>query len=369
LQSKILVLQDIAKKYSLTKSFYKQIKSDIEYDQSKISKERNSMIANLPKKLATKLNYLINQKFIENNLYFVDRPVEFVTAVLRFLRPLRANPREVIFKKGDYSDEIYFINSGELTYFENYKKIDIPFEEIGKGEYFGDIEIFFSDLREFSVRAILLSEMLSLCRDDLFNSILQNFESLKVPLIFKSKYRRERLLKVKTDALADYANTKNLANDIDPNMEDQDMSSDANNFKRKFNKLRNTLSPATRILLDPMPSQNFESLKIEIRILTEKLKKLEKYYEDNKFSDKSSQKEETDEKDETNSLQKLETGTLEIQRSESSKKSETGIFKMQGEPLEKQKQNFFQKSRSLEKKLSQGIESLKNEEVEVESLE
>lgn len=211
--------------------------------------------------------------------------------------------------------------------------------------------------------------MLSLCRDDLFNSILQNFESLKVPLIFKSKYRRERLLKVKTDALADYANTKNLANDIDPNMEDQDMSSDANNFKRKFNKLRNTLSPATRILLDPMPSQNFESLKIEIRILTEKLKKLEKYYEDNKFSDKSSQKEETDEKDETNSLQKLETGTLEIQRSESSKKSETGIFKMQGEPLEKQKQNFFQKSRSLEKKLSQGIESLKNEEVEVESLE
>ena len=56
-------MQDITKKYSLNKNFYKRIKLSLEYDKSKIIRERNYMIANLPKKLTTKLNYLMSQVF------------------------------------------------------------------------------------------------------------------------------------------------------------------------------------------------------------------------------------------------------------------------------------------------------------------
>ena len=50
-------------------------------------------------------------------------------------------------------------------------------------------------------------------------------------------------------------------------------------FKRKFNKLRNTLSPATRVLLDPMPaSSNLEDIKANIKMLTDRLKKLEMHF-------------------------------------------------------------------------------------------
>ena len=280
LESKISVLQDIATKYELSNNFYKRLKSDLEYDQSKISKERNNMIANLPKKLSNKLNYIINQKFIQQNLFFSDRPVEFVTAVLRFLRPLRSKPKEVVYKKGDYSDEIFFIKSGDLTYFDKYKSIDIMFEDISEGEYFGDIEIFFSDLREFSIKCLKSSEMLSLHRDDLFNHILHNFELLKIPLIFQAKARREKITKIRNDSINEYINTKNLLIDISPNIETkEDITSEVDTFKRKFNKLKNTLSPATRILLDPAPSKDLEQLKASVKSITERFRNLERHYE------------------------------------------------------------------------------------------
>jgi hypothetical protein len=269
LQSRILVLQDITKKYNLTKNFYKRIKSDLEYDQSKISKERNNMIANLPKKLATKLNYLMNKKFIKKNRFFKDKPIEFITVILRYLRPLRAKPKEVIFKKGDYSDEIFFVKNGELTYFETINSKDIPYEEISDEDYFGDIELFFSDLRELSIKAIKNCEILSLFRDDLFNHILHNFEFLKIPLIFEAKKRREKIMKSRKDVIDDYMRTKHLINDIAPDIGGE--SSDLNKFKRKFVNLRKSLSPATRVLLggghsaDQLEELNRQILNLEAR--------------------------------------------------------------------------------------------------------
>lgn len=288
LHSKILVLQDISKKYGLSKNFYKRIKSDLEYDQRKISKERNTMISNLPKNLANKLNYVINQKFIEKNTFFTSRPAGFISAVLKYLRPLRLKAKEIVYHKGDYSDEMFFVKSGELTYFDKYKNVDIPFEEITEGDYFGDIELFFSDLREFSIKSLKISEMLTLYRDDLFNHILHNFELLKIPLIFQAKARKERIAKIRTDAFSDHINTKNLMNDIAPNLEDAgDASSEADTFKRKFNKLKNTLSPGTRVLLDPMPTQNLEEIRSEIKLITERFKRLERYYEESQDPDSS----------------------------------------------------------------------------------
>lgn len=278
LQSKILVLQDITKKYNLSKNFYKRIKSDLEYDQSKISKERNNMIANLPKKLATKLNYLMNQTFIRKNKFFKDKPLEFITAVLRYLRPLRAKPKEVIFKKGDYSDEIFFVKTGELTYFESVKSKDIPYEEISDEDYFGDIELFFSDLRELSIKAIKNCEILSLFRDDLFNHILHNFEFLKIPLILEAKRRKEKIMKSRKDALDDYMQTKNLINDIAPDIGGE--SSDLNNCKRKFVNLRKSLSPATRVLLGGGPSSDqLDELNKHVLNLEARYKLLESHFE------------------------------------------------------------------------------------------
>ena len=296
LESKILVLQDIAKKYKLNTNFYKKLKSDLEYDQSKISKERNNLIANLPKKLATKLNYIINQKFIEKNKFFFDRPVEFITAVLRFLRPLRLKPKEVVYRKGDYSDELFFIMSGEIVSFATYKTVDVPFEELVEGDYFGDIEIFFSDLRESSAKAVKKSEILALYRDDLFNNVLQNFELLKIPLIFQAKFRKEKLLKKKNEALAEHMSTKYIINDIAPSIEgSEDVSTEVSLFKRKFNKLKTTLSPAMRILLDPEPSQNLDNIKSELKILKERFKSIEKFYDQQQESDNSIKTEVQDE--------------------------------------------------------------------------
>lgn len=135
LDAKLIILQDIAKKYNIGRMFYEKIKSALEYNQSTLSKERNDIISNLPKKLAMQLNIVINKGLIDKNKFFVDKHIKFITTVLDFLKPLRVKAKEIIYRKGEFTEEIFFIKTGEVVLYETVLDSDIVYENLVCGVY------------------------------------------------------------------------------------------------------------------------------------------------------------------------------------------------------------------------------------------
>ena len=71
----------------------------------------------MPKKLALQLNLQMNRNLIDNNSFFKDRPLKLITSIISILHPLHVKNKEIIYKKGDPSDEMYFVTGGEIGFF------------------------------------------------------------------------------------------------------------------------------------------------------------------------------------------------------------------------------------------------------------
>lgn len=271
-EKKLLILQDIEKNYTIGKKLMKQIKSALEYDQTRHNKEKDEMISSLPKKLSLQLNLLMNKQLVEkNNKFFENRPIPFINLILSCLRPLRLKSKDHVFYKSEYSLEMYFVTAGELFYYDTYNGFPIPFEKVVEGDYFGDTGVIMSEPYEFSVRTERDSELMALTRDDLLMKILNNFDDqLRTDLIIKTTQRREGLRSKRDTAVTEYIRTKNLVKSLTNENKKAEFtdspftSLNPNKNARKLRKLRNTLSPKTLTMLDFTNVNDLEKLKKEI---------------------------------------------------------------------------------------------------------
>ena len=295
LESKLLILQDIDKNYSISKKLFKKIRSALEYDQTHQNKARNEMIASLPKKLALQLNLLMNKQLVEkNNKFFEYRPIPFINLTLSCLRPLRLKSKDYVYHKSDYSIEMYFVTSGELFYCDTYNSFPLFFEKISEGDYFGDYGVIMSEPYEFSVRTERDSELMALTRDDLLTKILTFFdEQLKADLIEKTRQRREGLRNKWDIHVSEHIRTRNLVKSLAgenhkrvDSCEPTFMSINSHKNARKIRKIRNTLSPKTLTMLDFTNMNDLEKMKKEIEALRVEVKRLQERIESDQISKK-----------------------------------------------------------------------------------
>ena len=278
LEAKIAVLQEISKKYNVSRKFYEKLKSALEYSQTMLNKERAEIVRTLPKKLAMQLNIVMNRTFIDRNKFFEDKSLKFITSVLDFIKPLRVKAREVIYRKGEFTEEMFFLKTGEVGLFEIHLEIEIPFEYLYEGDYFGDIEVFLSEVRESTAKAITFCELYTLSREELFTSILCYFEDLKLIMIVEANNRREAMQRKKDEFLTRHLHTNNFTSmnsDGSEVLKDTHPMAPPDFNRREYKSLRKTLAPTTRAMLDDNDDASIDELREEIHKLNKVIQTLE----------------------------------------------------------------------------------------------
>lgn len=291
LAHKLLILQDIDKNYSIGNKLFKEIKSAMEFDQSRFDKEKDEMIASLPKKLALQLNLYMNKKLVEKNKFFEGRQIPFISMVLTCLRPLRIKSKNHLFEKGEYAVDMYFVTVGELSLYDTFNNSEISFMEVIEGDYFGDVAAILSTPHEYSVKTVRDCQLLALSRDDLLIRILRVVDdSIKKDLIDKANARQDYLREKRDKAVSEYVRNKNLVKSV-ANEKKSDCNGVIYSYKseqhtRRLNKIRNTLSPKTQTMLEftnAGTGNEVEFLKIKLESLKTSVSKLQGQIIENMF--------------------------------------------------------------------------------------
>ena len=291
LDRKLTILQDIEKKYLIGRKLFKEIKSALEYDKNRFDKEKNDMIGSLPRKLALQLNFLMNKKLVEdNNKFFENKPIPFINMILHCLKPLRFKSKDNIYYKNEYSVEMYFISKGQVSVYDTYNGVDITFETLTEGDYFGDVGIILSEPYESSVKALRDSEFMALTRDDLFNKIVNTFdENIKADLVIKASQRRDAPINKRQKAINEYIRNKNIVKSIynEKKFEVPQVrkSVDQNIEKnlKKIKKIRNTLSPKTLNMLDFTKFNEIDRVRVQLELLKNSIQRFDKKFKENKL--------------------------------------------------------------------------------------
>jgi CRP-like cAMP-binding protein len=274
-ENKVLILNDINKNYSMGKKLYRQIKAALEFDKSNFNKDKEEMIASLPKKLAFQLNLIMNKQLVEkNNKFFENRPIPFINLILNSLRPLRLKSKDHVFYKGEYATEMYFITLGEVSVYDTYNNSEISCENLSEGNYCGDIGVIIGDVHEFGVKAIKDCDLMALTRDDLFTKVLSIFdEQLKTDLISRTIERRDSLRTKRDEVVSKHIRNKKLVESIDTKKSNDNnalapgSAFDLDKNAKKIRKIRNTLSPKTLSMLEFTGVNDLEKIKREIEAL------------------------------------------------------------------------------------------------------
>lgn len=276
--AKLGILQEIAKKYNLSRKIYDKLKSALEYNQGLVSRERADMIKYLPRKLAMSLNLVMNKTLIDKNQFFEGKSLKFITSLLLYIRPLRVKPRETIYRKGEFTEEMYFIKTGEVGLFDLHMGIDVPFDTLFEGDYFGDIEVFLSEVRETSAKALKAGELYTLSREELFANVLFYFQDLKLAMIIEANSRRDSILRKRDEFLMRHLQINNFTSMQSEGSEvfkSTQREISPNYHMREYAALRKTLAPTTRAMLEENDDASIDELRGEIDKLNIMIQDLE----------------------------------------------------------------------------------------------
>jgi CRP-like cAMP-binding protein len=184
LTRKLDIVNRLHREYpSIDKSFYKKIATALEYRHKNTKSNIDSLINDLPLTLRTKLLIVIYQKDLQGNAFFENKNTDFVAFVAPMLKPMRIEQGDYVFKTKELACEMYFIISGEIEMSLDYKDdlslndLEIPFNLLKQGYYFGETDLLFSESseRSYNAKATQKTELLVLSKEG-FETLLKRFE-------------------------------------------------------------------------------------------------------------------------------------------------------------------------------------------------
>jgi len=106
-------------------------------------------------------NFLVSWDLVAKVPFFSHLNAQDIAEIASLLRPRTANANEVIFKKDDEADSIFFIVSGEVEV----QLEPTPIHE-GRGDFFGEVALLYHQKRTASVVALTHLELLELDAKD-----------------------------------------------------------------------------------------------------------------------------------------------------------------------------------------------------------
>jgi CRP-like cAMP-binding protein len=180
------VLQNIKNKYKVPADLYKKIQKHLKYSHNNIEKDHKTFALSLSSRISQQLIFTMNKKLVEDNVFFSDKPENFIREIVLHLKPVKLDFGEVVCTKGEVAQEIYFVTEGKVSYFI----MNEDYETVEAGDFFGDAELFHLEYREFNVKANEPSELFSLDHVILLNCLKFNEDAkASVVIIAIEKYK------------------------------------------------------------------------------------------------------------------------------------------------------------------------------------
>ena len=103
----------------------------------------------LPPLLKSEIAKEMHAGIIKKIRFFDDKDNNFIGSIVPLLSPLKTMKHEVVYKRDNHPNAIFFITHGRVSYFIDRK--NIAFKDMTEGCYFGDIDLIFKRKRKFTV--------------------------------------------------------------------------------------------------------------------------------------------------------------------------------------------------------------------------
>lgn len=154
LTKKLQIVKLLAKDTNIPEDLVKIVNKEIKDYSNTLSldyEEKIKLVANLPKKLKYTICGAMYGEAAKKLFFFKDKLMNFTADIFPRLVYLVKNDREILYSKGDFPDEMYFLISGRVNFV--FGKQNMVFKSMIAGSYFGEIELIKQKPREFGAMA------------------------------------------------------------------------------------------------------------------------------------------------------------------------------------------------------------------------
>lgn len=161
LASKLAAIDEFAKETMMEKSVKIRLQHAIKYSTEKSGfswNDKQSIFNELPRILRHEISFAMHGGAARNLDFFQEKDPAIISAIVPFLVPVFVKTDNFVYRKGEYSEEIYFVVKGKMNYMdEEDRKV---LRSILSGRHFGEIEVVLKVERVYSVKAYKNSELL-----------------------------------------------------------------------------------------------------------------------------------------------------------------------------------------------------------------
>lgn len=161
LTSKLAIIDEFVREARLSSSLRSRLRASIKYNSEKEGytlTDKQEMFNDLPRNLRYDVALAMHQGAVKELTYFTEKEHAFVSMIVPFLKHLFVSGMSMVYRVGDYADEVYFISKGwcGVVYGpENYLV-----KKLQRGSYFGDIEVIQGVTRKYPVMAAVDADLL-----------------------------------------------------------------------------------------------------------------------------------------------------------------------------------------------------------------
>jgi CRP-like cAMP-binding protein len=151
--------------------------------------DKNQVLDDLPSYLKNKMSTFLNSELIKKVPLFASckEDPDFVTEVVKSLRPRICLPNSFVVRKGEIGTEMYFVSRGELNVISDQHVVVATLKD---GSFFGEIAIMYDTKRTATIVTRTYCDMFVLTKED-FKKVLRKFptQAREIQEIAETRYQ------------------------------------------------------------------------------------------------------------------------------------------------------------------------------------
>lgn len=195
-ESKLNKLIEIRKKYKISDKMFSNIQKVLKYDIFKSDDNYVEFLESFPEGIRVELSYSIYKKTVSGLDLFENVGMDFIASICPYMKKVIFPKRHLIVNKGSYSNSMFFIIKGTVSYLLDNEEDYIPFLYVVQGNYFGEIDMIFSQKRQFKIYAHTDVELLQLDKEDYQKRLNFSFKKVANEIRERAESRRVKQIKM-----------------------------------------------------------------------------------------------------------------------------------------------------------------------------
>lgn len=215
-ERKLNTLAEIKSHKKISGKTYNKLRDIIKYGIYRAEEDYREFLEKLPDSVKVDISYKIYHSLVKGIVFFKNAEKHFIAELGPFLKKISYMKNEVIFSEGEHAYEFYFIKGGGVGYV--IQDLDnTPFMLIGKGNYFGEIDMLFQQHRMFTAIALSDVDLLVLSAEKYRELIANVYQQLHHDLREQAIARRVRQIALYDEVRREVVNILEIVDDSKSN--------------------------------------------------------------------------------------------------------------------------------------------------------